>query len=816
MKLLLVYNSTANYVDVPAIQQILNYVGTPYDMWDVTTGTAPTLSDGSCHGYYQGVIFAYGDDYASVTPPFVPSPPAWVSALIDYEVTFNVRQLNWNAVPRPQFGLSSGTQLLPYNATTNPGGYQTYTANFQQPAAASVFFYANTNTPVTITNATIDLASATAGVPGTLTPLLQDAQGNILSATYELGGQQFLTQTFDSNQFLMHDLVLAYGLLNWVTKGVFLGDYHVYATQEVDDFFINDSEWVPSTPCSSTGGPIVVPTDRTAVDAANLPVFRVDSDDMGKLATWQTGIQDDPSGLFKGFELTMAFNGVGTAGNGDWTGLTAPITSAQATGGVATFTTQSGFSALPGQQVVVTGTNNGLDGTYTIPPNGVTSLAGQTPGAPAVTSFTVNILSTATIPKANQTNATASVTDDLVANLGTYQGAFHWISHTYNHPTTLNGLCQTTPTGTGCGDVNNGNNPTDDIELEILTNLWVASSPCGSVAVLPCTPADMDSDQSDTGLKPLTFTDFNPGNIVTPGVTGLNDPNVPIYLYDYGISYAVSDTSVTNQPNNGPNPSPNVGIVNSYAPGIYEVPRHPNDIFYNVANWADNQAEFVCIYTYYTPPNTAVVEKVIPYSGYNASQILDYTSNIFVTNMLMGDMDPEMFHQPDLHFSDNSAALLAAGPPDSNISPPNPGTPFPPVPIPGVVSGTVHTSSLLSDTYDFTFYKYKQLYNLPVLTPTLDAIGVLMKNRNSFNVSGVTGSIVNANTANAQLTLTVPASTTNPPAVIPVTGLSNQGAPASCAACSYSYESYGGQNISHITIPPGTPTVTYSVSYPQQ
>src|SRR2546421_7066210 len=50
------------------------------------------------------------------------------------------------------------------------------------------------------------------------------------------------------------------------------------------------------------------------------------------------------------------------------------------------------------------------------------------------------------------------------------------------------------------------------------------------------------------------------------------------------------------QANNGPNPSPNVGMVNSYAPSVYEVPRHPNDIFFNAVNWADDQAEFSCIY----------------------------------------------------------------------------------------------------------------------------------------------------------------------------------------------------------------------------
>ncbi len=761
MKILVVNNAAANggagYADFPAIQQILSYVGTPYDVVDVSAA-APTLSDSAtCHAYYQGVIFAYGGDYYSIS--------AWQSTLISFEQTFNVRQVNWYDSPDPNFGLSyTGTQIP---------STETYTTNFTT-AAAPVFFYANTATSLTITNASVDLATADPASGGTLTPLLQDAQGNIVSAIYDYNGQQFLTQTFDSNQYLMHDLIVAYGLLNWVTNGVFLGDYHVYATQSIDDFFIDDSEWIPSTVCLSDPQTL----DRTAPDASNLPVFRVNSNDMSQLVAWQKTKQADP--LLSQFELTIAMNGVGTTGNGDWTGLVAPIVSSSATGGVATFTAQ-GFSGQPGQSVTVTNTTNAggaLNGTWTI--TSVTSSATTTPGT---TTFTANVTYTGTAAlKAengaddNPQTASASVPDDLVANLQNYQQYFHWISHTYNHPTTLTGLCQSTPTGTGCGDIYN-NPPTDYIDLEVLTNLYVASSAGG---------VNLDTDASDT-VKQLVFTDFNPANIVTPGVTGLNDPNVPSYLYNDGIRYAVSDTSVattTDPPNNnGPNPTPNVGIVNSYATGIYEVPRHPNDVFYNVANWADDQAEFDCVYSYYVPPgSTATPAPDPPFNTYNAAQVLDFTSSAFVTNMLMGDMDPEMFHQPDLHFSDNLANLTNAVPS---------GT------IPASVtaflgSGPSHVSSLISDTYDLTFSKYEAVYKLPVLTPPMDQIAGLMQNRNSFNLSGITASIVGAGTASAQITITMPSTATIPSAVIPITGVTSTGS-----------EVYGGQNISHITMTPG-------------
>jgi uncharacterized protein YjdB len=766
MKLLVVNNAAANsgagYADFPAIQQILNYVGTPYEVADVTAA-APTLSDGACHGYYQGVIFAYGGDYYNIS--------AWQSTLISYEQTFNVRQVNWYDAPDPNFGLSyTGTQIP---------DTQTYTTNFTA-AAAPVFFYANTATPLTITNASVDLATADPVAGSSLTPLLQDASGNIVSAIYTLNGQQFLSQTFDSNPYLMHDLVVAYGLVNWVTKGVFLGDYHVYATQEIDDFFINDSEWIPSTTCLSDPQTL----DRTAPDASNLPVFRVNSSDMAQLVAWQKTKQADP--LFPQFELTIAFNGVGTSGNGDWTGLTAPVIATSSTDGVATFVAQ-GFSGLVGDVATVTGTTNGggvFNGTWTI--LSVTSSAATDPGT---TSFTASIPAAGTIAlkaengvEDNTNTATVTVADDLVANLQSYQSNFHWMSHTYDHPTTLNGLCKSTPTGTGCADVYD-TPAIDDIDLEVLTNLWVASSAGGVNLDTNSTPGG--GPYSDGALTQLTFTDFNPGNIVTPGVTGLNDPNVPGYLYGDGIRYAVSDTSVatTTAPpnNNGPNPSPNVGIVNSYEPGIYEVPRHPNDVFYNVANWADDQAEFDCVYSYYVAPGASAGTTPAPdppFNTYTAAQVLDFTSSAFVTNMLIGDMDPEMFHQPDLHFSDNYQNL-------------NTGT------VPASVAGFIgtsgsHVSSLLSDAYDLTFSKYKAVYNLPVLTPTLDQLGVLMQNRNSFNLSGVTASIVGAGTASATLSITMSSTATVPTAVIPVTGVASTGA-----------EVYGGQNISHVNMTPG-------------
>src|SRR5207244_10788294 len=116
-------------------------------------------------------------------------------------------------------------------------------------AGASVCDNVNTAPPLLLSYAYIyqgtPLNAAALPAGASVTPLLTDASGYALSLIYTLGdGRQYLTQTFDSSPYLMHDLVLAYGLINWVTKGIFLGEYHVYAAAQLDDFFINGSDWI--------------------------------------------------------------------------------------------------------------------------------------------------------------------------------------------------------------------------------------------------------------------------------------------------------------------------------------------------------------------------------------------------------------------------------------------------------------------------------------------------------------------------------------------------------------------------------------------
>ena len=47
-----------------------------------------------------------------------------------------------------------------------------------------------------------------------------------------------LLLTFAQSPTAFHTLALGYGVVNWVTHGVFVGEHHVYASPQIDDFYL--------------------------------------------------------------------------------------------------------------------------------------------------------------------------------------------------------------------------------------------------------------------------------------------------------------------------------------------------------------------------------------------------------------------------------------------------------------------------------------------------------------------------------------------------------------------------------------------------
>jgi hypothetical protein len=87
------------------------------------------------------------------------------------------------------------------------------------------------------------------------------------------------------------------------------------------------------------------------------------------------------------------------------------------------------------------------------------------------------------------------------------------------------------------------------------------------------------------------------------------------------------------------------------------------------------------------------------------AELLDKESDVLLQYLMRGENDPWMFHQPDVRAYDG-------------------------------------THSLLSDLLDATMAKYKRIFNLPVISPTMETLGDIVANRTTYSQANVRASIV--------------------------------------------------------------------------
>jgi len=234
------------------------------------------------------------------------------------------------------------------------------------------------------------------------------------------------------------------------------------------------------------------------------------------------------------------------------------------------------------------------------------------------------------------------------------------------------------------------------------------------------------------------FRQYFRDSMVQPDVSGLYNPEFLRAARDFGIRYLISDTSRPGWNN----PSPNAGIYSAYQPSILIIPRHPNNLFYNLTTPEEWVSEYNC---YYGPTGTCAGGRFRYWDhDLTYAEILDKESEMWLSYLLKYDLDPLMFHQPNLRAYDGS-----------------------------------HT--LLGDLINTTLAKYNRVYNLPLRSPSQHQIGILMARRMAYNTSGVRATLI----PGQSITLT-----TSNAAVIPLTGV----------AYGNNRETYGGQTISYIKL----------------
>ncbi|WP_199534816.1 hypothetical protein [Rhodoferax lacus] len=276
-----------------AIQATLNQLGIPYDtlIASQTPLAAQQLSDGLGNGHYQGILLTTGNLAYQVTPGVWDSAftAAEWSQLWQYEADFRIRQVTLYTYPAgapDNYGLNvvtaQGTDTQPLTTQLTSAGKQ-------------VFGYLNTKNPILIRNAWTYLATPIAA--SNPVPLLTTSTGYAIASIYTYpNGRQNLTLTTDGNPDLTHTLLLGYGVVNWVSKGIFLGQRGVYLNAQPDDVMIPDDLW----------------DVRSLTDTTGLE-YRISGTDYKQLIAWQSALQAS-NPMYAQIRLEMPFNGVGVSG----------------------------------------------------------------------------------------------------------------------------------------------------------------------------------------------------------------------------------------------------------------------------------------------------------------------------------------------------------------------------------------------------------------------------------------------------------------------------------------------------------------------
>ena len=271
---ILVITADGTDASADAITETLRYLGTPFDVLNATTG--PTLTPEylavADHGRYYGVVLDVGDLVAGNLSAF--TDEEWMT-LASYEARFGVRRAVMYAYPTDAYGL------------TSTGGFDVSTRPIVAhctAAGGAVFVGANCAGPVAIDEGWAYSSQAT---DAATVPLLVDDAGAVYAATRSYpDGREALVLTFAQSAIALHTLQLGYGVVNWVTRGLFVGEHHVYLAPQIDDFFLA-SQLYPMT----------------------AGTYRITADELQAFSNWQNARRADP--LTAQFRAAFAFNAFG-------------------------------------------------------------------------------------------------------------------------------------------------------------------------------------------------------------------------------------------------------------------------------------------------------------------------------------------------------------------------------------------------------------------------------------------------------------------------------------------------------------------------
>ncbi|KLU08311.1 hypothetical protein ABL57_18735 [Kocuria sp. SM24M-10] len=288
---------------ITAYQDRLTREGIPFQVLDLNQSGRPVLNDAylttvdaeAPHAKFQGVIM----------PNSAPAglAQAELTALHEYQARFGVRQISAYVWPSAQHGMNAPTysgKVDGLNATVtaaaktkaNGHGYLKGTVKLDNIDPTVDESYGYLGTPATTPGVTVT-PLVTATVPGTST------QG-VLSGVFNDGSREELFNTYASNQYQQHFQVLSHGQLEWLTRGVRLGEYANWFSVHSDDVLMADALWNMAGNC--TYGDDCDETQYPS-DAPGTTARMVASD-----VTYQRNWEQNWA-----FKIDNTYNGAGTA-----------------------------------------------------------------------------------------------------------------------------------------------------------------------------------------------------------------------------------------------------------------------------------------------------------------------------------------------------------------------------------------------------------------------------------------------------------------------------------------------------------------------
>ena len=593
-----------------ALKYLLDHLGTPYRVVLLAAGQQLPALESNGKGLYQGIILTSGN--LGICDPACRSAlpvEEWVR-MDKYTRDYKVRSVSYYTYPEARYGL---TPLSAVGTSDVAPGIVNLTTT-----GGSIFKYIRPSATIKVMHSWVYLAGVAPVAGESTTPIMTLGSSVVGVTSKKADGREYMAFTFDNNPYLFHSALFHYGIVHWVTKGIFLGSRKTYLTPQVDDHFLaNDLFDQSNAACI----PVGFTADPTFDPANQCPTLRIRGWDLTVLANWQNTIRANPQ--FSQFRVSHAFNGLGATAEGG-----------------------------------------------------------------------------------------ATANDSLVAETKRLRSSFIWINHTYSHE-----------------------------------NLDCYSPAPNSGVCRPATLAEslMQIDRGASVASTLGLP-HDSSSMVTPNISGLNNPAFMSAAAQRGIKFLIADLS---RPEGVP-ASPNTGIWNRHQPSVLMIPRRATNIFYNTSTGFNGiVGSEPDEYNYFYGPNG--IFRIggpggPPFFTTNQTwqNVADRESDNLLGYMLRGEVYPSMFHQGNLHAYDGNKSLFSE-----------------------VVGGTLS--------------KFAALSNWPVISLPQGDVGRLMIRRMEYNSSQVSATLTPG--------LSIEIRTVGA-ARIPITGV-----------CSEGCETYGADKQSLISLP---------------